>query len=235
MTSLPNSSSEVDTGACLDIEASIQLTPRMDALGGQMDLDETSSVANHHIQDWTKDAGINGPVLTKAFEPLESGPATTVLMANSATVEQPQHKPQSALSSSATEERLQHMIAQGDQCNVRPGPIGTGIIAPTDLMDLASLSLEVDDAYGNGDDVIPSFSEGFKNFRRAGEPRGVRKSYAYTTTAGVVAQCRTLVRNHPRMRRRRRNKAADNDDGSAAMPEHSLETPASDAVPSRTI
>lgn len=140
-------------------------------------------------------------------------------------------KPTASIANTA---RVEQMISSGTQCNVQtvppaqaPTPTSTtattATIAPvlkpephTDYV-YSPMELEVDEAYCNGNlaDTFEedlSFMESVVSLRRAGAPGGIRKQMVggiplrYQLSADAAMRCQTVVKNRPRMRRRKKTR-----------------------------
>ncbi|KAK4219298.1 hypothetical protein QBC37DRAFT_154559 [Rhypophila decipiens] len=136
-------------------------------------------------------------------------------------------KPAATIANTA---RVEKMISSGTQCNVQnAAPASTSSTAPamtssastvveppkpqttTDYV-YSPMELEVDEAYCNGADTFEedlSFVEAVVSLRRAGAPGGIRKTVVngiplrYQLSADAAMRCQTVVKNRPRMRRRK--------------------------------
>ncbi|KAK1771062.1 hypothetical protein QBC33DRAFT_526707 [Phialemonium atrogriseum] len=127
--------------------------------------------------------------------------------------------PNNPTSSRTPQTVVEGMISSGSQCNVRSGPLPTPtsamwldpIIEPDDNLnfDPPCVDLEVDEAYcaGNlpdGDEM--AWIESVMSLRRASTPGGIRKNryLPYRPSADAGMRCANVVRNRPRMRRRKK-------------------------------
>lgn len=111
--------------------------------------------------------------------------------------------------SSAIQTRVEGMVSAGTQCNVyQPSLVPVVPIEADDYdgmdCEVGATSLEIDD--GDGDDApgIPLIDK-LLSLRRASGTLGIRKNGfpLYRSSTDTALRCQNLVRNKPRMRRRK--------------------------------
>ncbi|KAM7209184.1 hypothetical protein V8F20_000522 [Naviculisporaceae sp. PSN 640] len=134
-------------------------------------------------------------------------------------------KPTTSVANTA---RIEQMISSGTQCNVQNMPLPTAststsatTAAPPKSEPVkrdyvySPMELEVDEAYCNGNDTFEedlSFVDSIMSLRRAGAPGGIRKQVVngvplrYQLSADAALRCQTVVKNRPRMRRRKKTR-----------------------------
>ncbi len=118
------------------------------------------------------------------------------------------------------------MISARYQCNVYAPPTPTFLESDSHALMLGRVDLEVDDA----ENIDTSWIDSVPSLRRASGPGGIRKHHPllrYRTSAEVALQCPVVVKNRPRMRRRKRTPATTPSVAGQATPA----LPASSALP----
>ncbi|KAH8785317.1 hypothetical protein F5883DRAFT_85168 [Diaporthe sp. PMI_573] len=110
----------------------------------------------------------------------------------------------------ATQTRVEGMISAGTQCNVYTPPLVPVVPIEADEsngMDhgVVATTLEVDDNVGGDDESELALIDRLLTLRRASGTLGIRKSGfpLYRSSTDMALRCQNLVRNKPRMRRRK--------------------------------
>lgn len=125
------------------------------------------------------------------------------------------HKPSSrclkeAAAMGAIQTRVEEMISTSTQCNVYTPPLVP--VVPIEADDnndtgheAVGTTLEVDDNVGGDDESQLVFIDKLLSLRRASGTLGIRKSGfpLYRSSTDTALRCQNLVRNKPRMRRRK--------------------------------
>lgn len=115
-----------------------------------------------------------------------------------------------AEANSAIQARVEGMISTGTQCNVYTPPLVP--VVPIEADDdegidceAAAAGLEVDEEFGGGDESDIALIDRLLSLRRASGTLGIRKSGfpLYRSSTDTALRCQNLVRNKPRMRRRK--------------------------------
>lgn len=125
------------------------------------------------------------------------------------------HKPSSrclkeAAAKGAIQTRVEEMISTSTQCNVYTPPLVP--VVPIEADDnndkgheVVGTTLEVDDNVGGDDESELVLIDKLLSLRRASGTLGIRKSGfpLYRSSTDTALRCQNLVRNKPRMRRRK--------------------------------
>lgn len=134
---------------------------------------------------------------------------------NKQDVRRLRHKPSSrclkeAAAVGAIQSRVEQMISSSTQCNVYTPPLVPVVpIEADDHNDVAhevvGTTLEVDDNPGGDDESELALIDRLLSLRRASGTLGIRKSGfpLYRSSTDTALRCQNLVRNKPRMRRRK--------------------------------
>lgn len=134
---------------------------------------------------------------------------------NKQDVRRLRHKPSSrclkeAAAIGAIQTRVEEMISTSTQCNVYTPPLVP--IVPIEADDkndtghaVVGTTLEVDDNIGADDESELALIDRLLSLRRASGTLGIRKSGfpLYRSSTDTALRCQNLVRNKPRMRRRK--------------------------------
>lgn len=106
--------------------------------------------------------------------------------------------------------RVEGMISTGTQCNVYIPPLVPVVPIEADDDDgidceMGATGLEVDDGDGGDDESEVALIDRLLSLRRASGTLGIRKSGfpLYRSSTDTALRCQNLVRNKPRMRRRK--------------------------------
>ncbi|KAJ0107384.1 hypothetical protein J7T55_009348 [Diaporthe amygdali] len=111
---------------------------------------------------------------------------------------------------SAIQTRVEGMISTGTQCNVYTPPLVP--VAPIEADDndgldygVGATGLEIDEGAGDDDESGIPFLDKLLSSRRASGTVGIRKNGfpLYRSSTDTALRCQNLVRNKPRMRRRK--------------------------------
>lgn len=106
--------------------------------------------------------------------------------------------------------RVEGMISTGTQCNVYTPPLVPIVPIEADEDDgidcgMGATGLEVDEGVGGDDESEVAVIDRLLSLRRASGTLGIRKSGfpLYRSSTDTALRCQNLVRNKPRMRRRK--------------------------------
>lgn len=106
--------------------------------------------------------------------------------------------------------RVEGMISTGTQCNVYTPPLVPIVPIEADEDDgidceMGATGLEVDEGVGGDDESEVALIDRLLSLRRASGTLGIRKSGfpLYRSSTDTALRCQNLVRNKPRMRRRK--------------------------------
>lgn len=115
-----------------------------------------------------------------------------------------------AAANSTIQTRVEGMISTGTQCNVYTPPLVPVVPIEADDNDgigcgMAATGLEVDEEFNGGDESDIALIDRILSLRRASGTLGIRKSGfpLYQSSTDTALRCQNLVRNKPRMRRRK--------------------------------
>lgn len=115
-----------------------------------------------------------------------------------------------AAANDAIQTRVEGMISTGTQCNVYTPPLVPIVPIEADEDDgidcgMGATGLEVDEGAGGDDESELALIDRLLSLRRASGTLGIRKSGfpLYRTSTDTALRCQNLVRNQPRMRRRK--------------------------------
>lgn len=110
----------------------------------------------------------------------------------------------------AIQTRVEDMISAGSQCNVYIPPLVPIVPIEADENDgidygMGTTGLEVDEGVGGDDESELALIDRLLSLRRASGTLGIRKSGfpLYRSSTDTALRCQNLVRNQPRMRRRK--------------------------------
>ena len=110
----------------------------------------------------------------------------------------------------AIQTRVEEMISTGTQCNVYTPPLVPFVSIEADENEgidsnMGATGLEVDEGVGNDDESEIALIDRLLSLRRASGTLGIRKSGfpLYPSSTDTALRCQNLVRNKPRMRRRK--------------------------------
>lgn len=126
----------------------------------------------------------------------------------------------------AIQTRVEGMISTGTQCNVYTPPLVPVVPIEADENDgidyeMGAAGLEVDEGVGNDDESEIALIDRLLSLRRASGTLGIRKSGfpLYRSSTDTALRCQNLVRNKPRMRRRKARQKASPSAISAEEPQ----------------
>lgn len=115
-----------------------------------------------------------------------------------------------AEANSTIQTRVEEMISTGTQCNVYTPPLVPVVPIEVDDNDgidceMGAAGLEVDEGVGGDDGPDIELIDRLLSLRRASGTLGIRKSGfpLYRSSTDTALRCQNLVRNKPRMRRRK--------------------------------